>query len=397
MKTDISRGARGSDRIEFANSLRGVAAVSVVIAHLGQMFWVGQPVVALFTGLPALSLERPWFTKVFDVTHVDLGPFGVGLFFVISGFVIPFSLVRYDARAFLTGRLLRIYPTYWVGFSITAAAILIGAAFFGGATTFTAKELTLHYFPPLRAIFYSRALDGIAWTLEIELFFYLLCATIAGAIGRGRRWVGFVPLVLFAAWLPAFAFVAHAPAGFEKIARRFEVAADYLPFVIFMFTGVALNFRQRGLIGRGAASAWIGACVAMFMLAWATQFLGEGWLKLMVGLIDPEAYLLALALFLIAMAGQNYFTAHPALRFVAAISYPLYVVHGVAGYVMLQILVGHGVGPTAALAATLIAVFVAAWLIHRFVETPTHSYGQKLARGMAAQDRAGAAAQAAIS
>lgn len=381
-----------SDRIEFANSLRGIAAVSVVISHLFEAFWLGQPVVAVITGIPALNFAPPWFATAFSALPISFAAFGVGLFFVISGFVIPFSLVRYDARAFLTGRLLRIYPTYWVGFSISVVALLIGAWVSGVSSPFNAAQAAIHYFPPLRAILYSKAIDGIIWTLEIEMLFYLLCAALAGAIGRGSRIVGLVPFGLFAAWIAVYAVVGRPPAGWDKIAARFDFVAVYLPFLVFMFTGVALNYRQRGLIGRGFAGAWIAACVGMFLTAWATKFLGGGWKPLFAGVIEPESYLAALGLFLAAMAGQDFFRSRRVFRFIADISYPLYVVHGLAGFVMLQLMVGRGVDPNIALATTLTFVFVAAWLIHRYVETPTHRIGQRLARDIAEKDAARRAA-----
>lgn len=378
---------QGADRIEFANSLRGVAATSVVVAHLVEAFWVGQGLVTFLTGMPGLTFDPPWFARLAGASPVNFASFGVGLFFVISGFVIPFSLARYDARAFLVGRLLRIYPTYWIGFSVTVAAVLVGNLLDGGAAPFNAVQALLHYFPPLRALLYSKPIDGIIWTLEIEMFFYLICAVAARGIGRGRLWVGLIPFGLFAAWAPLYAFVVNTPAGWEKVAGRLEFAGVYLPFLIFMFIGVALNFRQRGLIGRGGAAAWISACVVLFVGAWATKYI-PGWRPLLAHAIDPVGYLTALGLFLAAMAGQRYFRAHPAMRFMADVSYPLYVVHGVAGYALLHILVARRVEANAALAITLVAVFGAAWLIHRFVETPTHRFGQRLARAIAARDAA---------
>ena len=50
--------------------------------------------------------------------------------------------------------------------------------------------------------------------------------------------------------------------------------------------------------------------------------------------------------------------------------------------------VGRGVEAHVALLLTLAAVFGAAWLIHRFVEMPTHRFGQRLARRIAARDAA---------
>ncbi|MDE2361975.1 MAG: acyltransferase [Hyphomicrobiales bacterium] len=390
---DTAPAKKASDRIEFANSLRGIAAVSVVVAHLFEGFWVGQPVVGLLTGMPTLTIDPPWFARAFTRVPISFASFGVALFFVISGFVIAFSLVRYDARAFLAGRLLRIYPTYWVGFSISVCAVLAGCALAGGVLPFTAVQAGVHYFPPLRAILYSKPIDGIIWTLEIELFFYLLCALIAPAISRGSAKVAGVPFAVFALWIPVYAFAGHPPAGFEKIAARLEFLAVYMPFLIFMFTGVALNFRQRGLIGRVGAVLWVCACVAMFLLAWATKLLGPGWKPLFVGVIEPESYLAALTLFVLAMAGQGAKAGAGALRPFAAllrwtadISYPLYVVHGLAGFVLLHLLVSRGLGPGAALGLTLVVVFLAAWLIHAFVEAPTHRIGQRLARKISVRD-----------
>lgn len=302
---------KGAGRIEFANSLRGVAATSVVIAHLVEAFWVGQPLVTYLTGMPGLNFDTPWFARAAGAFPINFASFGVGLFFVISGFVIPFSLERYDARAFLVGRLLRIYPTYWVGFSITVGAVLIGTALDGGRPPFTFLQAAQHYFPPLRALVYSKPIDGIIWTLEIEMFFYFICAVAARAIGQGRLTVGLIPFALFALWAAVYAFVGHPPAGMEKVAGRLEFIAVYLPFLMFMFIGVALNFRQRGLIGRGLAAAWIAACLAMFLAAWATKYLGHGWRPMVSNAIDPVGYLAALALFLVAMAAQRFFTSHP--------------------------------------------------------------------------------------
>jgi len=40
------------------------------------------------------------------------GGFGVALFFLISGFVIPFSFLRYTRTGFAIARILRLWPAY---------------------------------------------------------------------------------------------------------------------------------------------------------------------------------------------------------------------------------------------------------------------------------------------
>ena len=51
------------------------------------------------------------------VTHqyVNIGRFGVVAFFLVSGYIIPFSLERGGSvRRFAVGRFFRLYPLYWV-------------------------------------------------------------------------------------------------------------------------------------------------------------------------------------------------------------------------------------------------------------------------------------------
>jgi hypothetical protein len=44
-------------RVDFANTLRGFAALSVLISHYYGAFWLNRPAVAYLTNAPALPLE----------------------------------------------------------------------------------------------------------------------------------------------------------------------------------------------------------------------------------------------------------------------------------------------------------------------------------------------------
>ena len=84
-------------RLGWLDALRGLAALAVVFQHSGPYLADG----------------------VFALTHrrLDPGIFGVFLFFLISGYIVPASLERRgDLRAFWVGRLFRIYPLYLVVF-----------------------------------------------------------------------------------------------------------------------------------------------------------------------------------------------------------------------------------------------------------------------------------------
>ena len=133
----------------------------------------------------ALWVYPPW---------LDLGKFGVGTFFLISGFVIPFSLRRSGAGAFLLARALRIYPTFWAALLIEAATILASGRYWHrppayGIGAYLVNGLLIE--TPLG----RPTVDWVSWTLSIEVKFYLLAAILRTTLLRGRVW----PLLTVAA------------------------------------------------------------------------------------------------------------------------------------------------------------------------------------------------------
>jgi len=108
----------GTQRVWFAQALRGLACLIVVWQHLGHDF-LAEPglvsVVAFTRRDPTLASRAPAIQSTifgwFDTVHLGPGTFGVGLFFLISGFVIPFSLERNTVGGFFTRRFFRLYPT----------------------------------------------------------------------------------------------------------------------------------------------------------------------------------------------------------------------------------------------------------------------------------------------
>lgn len=139
------------------HGLRGFAALIVLLAHSVEHGKYGNHV-ALFTGR-----------------------FGVEVFFVISGIVIflaagPHS---FDPRSFATKRFFRIVPLYWLTTLLVAVLAILAPS------TFRSTEFDLSYliksliFVPDLVIGREtdwRPLFKLGWTLNYEMFFYLLVA-----------------------------------------------------------------------------------------------------------------------------------------------------------------------------------------------------------------------------
>lgn len=60
------------------------------------------------------------------------------------------------------------------------------------------------------------------------------------------------------------------------------------------------------------------------------------------------------------------------------ISYPLYVIHGVAGYSLLRILLDMGLKPWVSLLITTFIAVLLAFLLHKLIELPSQKLGKRL-------------------
>ena len=91
-------------------SLRGIACLGVVAVHFCVVFW-GIPAISagFYNGPPELpaAVQFPLLQRwSMALGPLNTGAIGVALFFLISGFVIPVSLERYSAPAFIVAQLI---------------------------------------------------------------------------------------------------------------------------------------------------------------------------------------------------------------------------------------------------------------------------------------------------
>ena len=117
-------------RIEFANALRGLAALIVLFGHYALIF---NAMGGAFPPFPSGTVCRfPGRAPCFcGCRFLSVGPLGVSLFFLVSGLVIPNSVAALAFRArgrlaFAIGRLFRIWPTYAAGLIVSVLSIRAG-------------------------------------------------------------------------------------------------------------------------------------------------------------------------------------------------------------------------------------------------------------------------------
>jgi peptidoglycan/LPS O-acetylase OafA/YrhL len=337
----------------FADELRGLAALSVVIAHYVGVFWVSGPEIVRIANVPKLP---PNSTPVLTLlllaipSTFNFGAFGVALFFLISGFVIPLSINRLGTIAFLRARAWRVVPTYAVGFSLTILALAVASWRYGRPFPYSTAEVIAHMVPGVRMYTGTPFIDFVVWTLEIEVIFYAICSVLAPWLRRGS-------VVVFA-----------APAALLAIERLIPHAlyAIYARDVAFMFVGVALSFRYQGKF-----STWATVIVVAAISACSLFAIGSGENQVM-----QFNYAVAAIIFATCYTVRAQIPDLSALRWLAAISYPLYVVHGVMGYVTMRILLDLGLSPTMTIILATFQALAISALLHFFVELPTQRIGK---------------------
>lgn len=159
-----SRPVAATQRVAFLDTLRFIAAGAVLFQHVAEK--TGE------FGQWAVGLLSP-------------GVFGVVLFFVVSGFVIPMAAGRrFDFKTFFIRRVFRIYPLVLVAFAFMA---LLGygtdLAGFADVKSATMRD----WFANLLLVqdyLGATPLLGVTWTLSLEFAWYAVFAVALVSLGR---------------------------------------------------------------------------------------------------------------------------------------------------------------------------------------------------------------------
>jgi len=115
-------GAAGRGvRLRYVDALRGIAALLVLALHVANHYHALSP---------ATAAHGRWLNDF--AANLDIGRIGVVVFFLISGFVVPFSIHAESAapvRGFAIRRLFRIFPAYWLSVPLAAFTFALLTAF----------------------------------------------------------------------------------------------------------------------------------------------------------------------------------------------------------------------------------------------------------------------------
>lgn len=242
----------------------------------------------------------PLGPKTFHLNEM-VGPMGMALFFTLSGFLITRFLLQHDSVLdFLIRRFFRIVPLAWLA---TALVVFMAAA---PTSAYLSHFLFYANLPPQTLT----AVGSHLWSLCVEVQFYVGIALIAKLLGR--RGLYLLPIICIAVTLHRIS--AQSLIDIVTWRRVDEILAGG---ILAMAYSNQFGERVRRLLSRPNP-------YVMAVLFAVTCHPGSGSLNylrpyvaaLLIGatLYTPPAHLRAL------LSG-------PVLRYIATVSFALYVVH----------------------------------------------------------------------
>ncbi len=306
-------------------------------------------------GLAALAVMWFHFTAANDDCPPGLlkisghyGYLGVDVFFVISGFIIPYAMaakgyrLRTDGLRFFLARIVRLEPPY-----LASVVLCVALPYVAYVTPWSRgifphtdfRNVLLHPAYLVPWVNGAQWLNSAYWTLAIEFQYYVLMLFTASALIGESRWTTrlFLLGTLAAAW---------------RLGGDTRLVFFYLPLFAFGFT-TFLWFERR--LHWVEVVLWTAAFAAICSRTVGTADMLSG---LLAGVLILAPWPRGLRL--LTLAG--------------GLSYSLYLIHNPIGIRVFTIVERLPAGPVIQITGIAIAVLaslLAAYIFHALIEAPS--------------------------
>ncbi|PWV50569.1 acyltransferase [Chitinophaga sp. S165] len=317
-------------KVESLSFLRGLAVLLVCFCHFGNPFAEGN----------ALS-------GMFDAFH-EYGKYGVQIFFVISGFVIPLSLdkagyqIKYYGK-FLLKRAMRLHPPYLIALALTliilAASNAVKHIPFPETFTSIIQSLFYLHYPDSNPVF---------WTLKVEAQYYLFIGLYFVILQK-------YPRLTLAISIPLFMLISQTP-----VVNYLDLFQHLLYFIIGI-AGYLIYMRQ--------GKSWFEmGCIAAITV-FCFIFYGAA----------PTIAAAFTILVILLYTGK----VHKAFDFLGEISYSVYLIHFPIGVKLIN-LTSRYVKPEFAIilfSITLVTCLVLGVIFWKYIERTFSERSNKISYG----------------
>ena len=326
--------------------------------------------------LPALDGLR-WIAVLTVITYhfgweAIPGDLGVSGFFVLSGFLITWLLLRehettgtVSLRDFYVRRTLRIFPAYYAFVALSIANDLWRGDPRGRAIAVPALTYTVNYYNALNG--HPASSMAHAWSLAVEEQFYLVWPLLfLFAIPRGRDALtrlltgAIISVVALRSLLYLSGFIDESYAY-----NAFEMRFDNLAIGCLLAVALASHRVVRWVDGL-AVPAW-SPFVTLALLYLSRAQIGQAWHYSAGFTVDAALMAVLIVQLLILHQHRAWrWLGNPVVRYLGVLSYPLYLYHTYGISIGLRM---PGPEPVKLLASIAFSVVIAAGSYH-FLEKP---------------------------
>jgi peptidoglycan/LPS O-acetylase OafA/YrhL len=311
-------------RLVELDALRGCAALIVILYHYFYRY-------DQIYGHDSLPIS--WFAY---------GHYGVQLFFIISGFVIYWSINRAKKPTdFIVSRFSRLYPVYWAALIITFFAVNI----WGLEGREVSSVVALMNILMFQEYFNFSHIDGVYWTLTVELTFYFWIFSLSLFSLLKKVEYILVPFILLSIF--HYAEVINLP---DLLVEIFIL--KYLPFFVvgICFYKIANNLHDK-----------LTVPIILFCLIASGFSHGLAKVGLFAGFF---------IVFYMAIIGKLTFLRSRGLVYLGTISYPLYLIHQNIGYIIINKFYQYNLPASLGIFTAILLSILIAILLMKYIEQP---------------------------
>lgn len=366
-------------RYELLDGLRGVAALMVILYHVGECF--------------ATSARDQWLNH---------GYLAVDFFFVLSGFVLGYA---YDGRwnkgmttsGFLLRRVIRLQPMVLVAVVLGAISFVIQGCEHWDGTSVSMSAVILSFVmaffmlpalpgtaPEIRGNGEMFPINGPSWSLFFEYIGSIFYALFLHRLSTRllKVFVGAAGIALAAVALGNGSGDYHLGVGWTAAGHGFWMGLARMTFSFSV--GLLLSRTFKPVKIRGAF--WI--CSALIVAVLSVPYVGGAEKPMMSNAVYDLVCTVVVFPLIVYLGASGTTTDRQSGRiceFLGAISYPVYIIHYPFMYLMYAWAWKNGYGvdrvwPVAAV--IIVTVIVLAWMSLKYYDEPVRRWlSAKLLKG----------------
>lgn len=321
-------------KIPVINSLRGLAALLVCLYHF----------ICTTTG---------YFSDELLLDIFEYGKKGVHIFFIISGIVIPLSMIKSNYsyslfKKFISKRFIRIEPPYLIAVILGICYLYIRNFIPGSADldlTPSIRDTLLHLGYLIPFVEDAKWISPVFWTLSIEFQYYLILA-LSFPLINSKTWLY---RSVFYCILIAFPFILHSPSFFLHWGAYFGVGIVYA-----LYFTKKINLKEFFLI----------LCILLIVV-----------------FINQSLTDVIIAVFTLTIIHFFKDSNSKIGNFMGQISYSLYLMHGLFGKPFINFMSHRFTIPYQkflVVSTGLLLSIIAAYLLWLVIEKPSQRFSQKI-------------------